>query len=211
MNINVAFCRGWFGTFLIHLINEHESFTNSKPILNYGHFNKEFISDEPVHMNLPGFQYIHKPVSHYIGSLPEDFPFITIEEFFNKFDNRVAFKSVPHQQEVYLENIEYTQFIMNHSKFIVCTWETNHSILERRIAKFTSDWKQHFTVQAYIAKRNSQAKQLAEVTDNMIIDMSKLLDTSDDEYKKLLEYIKAPALDNWKDIINEYKQTIKIV
>ena len=67
-NYAVVFAGGFFGTFLVHFINQHENFSKGEYVANYKHWSDgKTTEDSPVHLNMPRHSLYYGPHMFWAG------------------------------------------------------------------------------------------------------------------------------------------------
>ena len=60
-NYAVVFAGGFFGTFLVHFINQHENFSKGEYVANYKHWSDGETTEDPPFKHAKGIVYITSP------------------------------------------------------------------------------------------------------------------------------------------------------
>jgi hypothetical protein len=73
--------------------------------------------------------------------------------------------------------------------------------------RIRSDFKNHDT---YFKKQMGNMRDLRKSLNVPlhVVNLQELLDCDKNEYNKLLDFIEQPPLDNWKELITDYRITI---
>ena len=201
----VIFQRGFFGTFLIYLINQHKDFSKGEYVANYKHWNDlSKVSDTPVHMNMPRHSFYYKPKMEHVENFKGQVELLDWDEFRAQHDcAKLAFKPVPHHYDM-LDD-EYCDYLQERAKFIICNF---HQGLERCIERVDTYGSDGFDATEYVVERNIEASELAERRGGFVLDMGKLMDCDIRTYGMLCNYLETEPLNGWQDIVNKHKEMI---
>ena len=99
----VVFAGGFFGTFLVHFINQHENFSKGEYVANYKHWSDGATKeDSPVHLNMPRHSLYYKPHMSHVEKFKGQAKLLDWEEFRALHDcKNLCIKPVPHHPEMF--------------------------------------------------------------------------------------------------------------
>ena len=205
-NYAVVFAGGFFGTFLVHFINQHENFSKGEYVANYKHWSDgETTEDSPVHLNMPRHSLYYKPHMSHVEKFKGQAKLLEWEEF-REFhpSEKLAFKPVPHHPEMFDD--EYCEWLQEKAWMIVCCYEKNKEKVIERCDKFgvTNDTD----AKSYVDMMNEEALQLARRRGAFLLDMGSLMNCDIRTYGVLCQYLKTKPLDGWQDLVNKHKELI---
>lgn len=205
-NYACIFQRGFFGTFLIYFINQHEDFSKQEYVANYKHFNDTNLVDQaPVHINMPKHSFYYKPKMHNVERFKGQVELLDWDEWRAQHPSKkIAFKPVPHHYDQF--DNEYCDFLQERAWFIVCNFHQGMERAIKRVAKYGSDG---FDPEEYVVGRNNEALELARRRGAFLLDMGKLLDCDIRTYGTLCTYLGTKPLDGWQDLVNHHKELIR--
>lgn len=200
----VVFQRGFFGTFLIYFINQHNGFTKGESVPNKKHFNTLVEGDSPRHLNMPKHSYYYKPLMGNVDNFKGQVELLDWEDFRASHKSEsVAFKPVPHHYDMMSK--EYVEHLQERSNLIICTFEHGKERVIERIRNNSTDT---LDAETYVNTKNKEAKELAQKYGGLLLDMGKLIDCDIRSYGILCDYIKVEPLFLWQDLVTKHKELI---
>jgi hypothetical protein len=202
----VLFTEGSAGTFLIWFVSQHDNFFKLHP--TYQNHYIDAVKNTTVNlpnnthhlaMNVGPFKYRMQSLDQYLARY-----FVWADP-----DNKIIFKMLPHACSLAINHKDHLPNI----NFIMLIVE-NYDWVNSRLESFGGSPR---IVTEFHQKRMYQDRQnLQQYFENKGINYCKIsinkilkLDTA--EYQKLLEFIDAPPIANWQDIIKEYKDKVGII
>lgn len=201
----VVFAGGFFGTFLIYFINQHDGFSKGEYVANKKHWSDAKTTEEsPVHLNMPRHSLYYKPHMSHVEKFKGQAKLLEWEEFrgIHKCE-KLAFKPVPHHYDMFDDT--YCDFIQERAWFIICNFHQGKERVVERVAKYGSTG---FDAEDYVNRMNKEALDLARRRGGFLLDMGKLIDCDIRTYGTLCQYLKCKPLDGWQDIVNKHKELI---
>jgi len=204
-NYAVVFVGGFFGTFLVHFINQHENFSKGKYVINHKHWGDgKTVEENPVHLNMPKHSLYYKPHMQDVQKFNGQVPLLDWEEFRDLHDcEKLAFKPVPHHYDMFDD--EYCDWLQDKASMIVCHYEKNKDRVIERIGKYGLA---NGDPADYVERQNQEARQLAGRRGAFLFDMGSFMNCDIRTYGILCEHLKTKPLDGWQDLVNGHKEQI---
>jgi hypothetical protein len=200
----VVFDQGASGTFLLWFTSQHAGFKSLEreyldTYEDTVNLTVKNIKNDQQHMAIVdtrSFEISKQPLDQYL------------ENNFNKNDpeQKIIFKIMPHavfmlNKSIIPENhfpkiktimVKFEKYEWINSRML--SFGTDGGILDDSVLSIRkSQWEEF---QSYLVKNNIE---------NHVLIIDKLLDLDTAEYQKLLDFIDESPIDNWKDLIVEYK------
>ena len=227
------FTQGYSGTWFIYFVSLHQGFQTVEIKWETKYYSggtqpwsKEKEAGHPVHMSLGKLYSWRRPdytppehVSHVVRKQT-----LRGSKSFKKFardllragvsnDSKVIFKCHPHGVGKRVDitvNQNFKNFVLTSS---------NKSFIRKR-NNINYDHYRHLVTEEAAERQfehldegeNDYDKfgRLMDSCDHCIIDIYKILNKDEDEYKKVLAYINEPALLNWKEEVDSYIKYINL-
>jgi hypothetical protein len=202
----VLFTEGSAGTFLIWFVSQHDNFF--KLHHTYKNQYKDTVKNTTVNlpnntyhlaMNVGSFKYSIQSLDQYLA-----------RHFALAFrtDLKIIFKILPHDYPLVNKHIDHLPNI-NIIMLIVENYDWVNSRLESfgGLTRIVTELPQK---RIYQNQQNLQQYFKNKGINYCNISINKILKLDTAEYQKLLEFIDAPPIDNWQDIIKEYKDNVGI-
>ena len=206
-NYACIFQRGFFGTFLIYFINQHEGFSKEPYVANYKNFNNlDEVHSAPVHINMPKHSFYYKPKMEAVENYKGQVELLDWDDWRAQHPSeKIAFKPVPHHYDQL--DKEYCDYLQERAWFIVCHYEEGKQAVTKRIARYSQD-AITFSAEKYVEERNEAALNLARTRGAFLLDMGKLMKCDIRTYGTLCQYLNTKPLDGWQDLVNNHKELI---
>jgi len=228
---------GGFGTFFVYFISLHKNFHTYKlkhvsspffiPYVNYDYHHIDIKEERPVHCGIESIDneawpdLVWKKVE-----LPErnQLPVMTLKEYFKKFNEafpesvnkKLIIKQIPHARQVMPDHANLKSIIFDSDNW---EWLTNRN--KENFKSFNTEIEAHREViekLGFLCGNVSDWYKLDKLSNDLnnydasycFIDICQLLKLSNSEYNKLLKYIDEPPLQNWKTVISNFLEIMKI-
>ena len=204
----VLFTEGSAGTFLIWFVSQHDNFFK----LHHTYLNQYKDTVENTTIKISNNTHYHLGLSiessnieaykHSIQSLDQYLArhFATADP-----DNKIIFKILPHSysHKYHLPNINIIMLIVENYDWVNSRLESFGG-LTRIVTEFCQN-------RIYQEQQNLQQYFENKGINYCKISINKILKLDTAEYQKLLEFIDAPPIANWQDIIKKYKDKVGII
>jgi hypothetical protein len=202
----VLFTEGSAGTFLIWFVSQHDNFFKLHP--TYQNHYIDIVKNTTVNlpnnthhlaMNVGPFKYRMQSLDQYLARY-----FVRADP-----DNKIIFKMLPHawtlviNHKDHLPNINFIMLIVENYDWVNSRLESFGG-LPRSVDEF------HQKI-IYQDRQNLQQYFENKGINYCKISINKILKLDTAEYQKLLEFIDAPPIANWQDIIKKYKDKVGII
>ena len=210
----VCFERCAAGTFLIWFVSQHDNFFKLHPTYK-NHYITDFLKNTTIKlpnnthhlaMNVGPFEYSIQSLDQYLAR-----HFATANP-----DNKIIFKIVPHDYPLvnkhidHLPNINIIMLIVENYDWLNVRLESFGDILTPFGigTRIVTEFRQN---RIYQEQQNLQQYFENKGINYCKISINKILKLDTAEYQKLLEFIDAPPIANWQDIIKKYKDKVGII
>ena len=205
-NYACIFAGGFYGTFLVYFINQHEGFSKGEFVANHKHWSDEKLSeDNPVHLNMPKHSYYYKPHMTHVEKFKGQVELMEWDKFRAQHDcEKLAFKPVPHHYDMFDD--EYCNHLQEKAWLIVCNFEKSKEHAIKRVRKY--GLYDDDTAENYVRDQNENALALARRRGAYLLDMSSLMNCDIRTYGTLCQYLKTKPLDGWQTLVNDHKERI---
>ena len=202
----VIFAGGFFGTFLVHFINQHENFSKGEYVANYKHWSDGATKeDSPVHLNMPRHSLYYKPHMSHVEKFKGQAKLLDWEEFRALHDcKNLCIKPVPHHPEMFDD--AYCDWLEEKATLIVCYIDKDKDKIVERCDKFGVT--NGTDAQSYVDNMNKEALQLAQRRGAFILDMGSLMNCDIRTYGMLCVHLNVDPLFGWQDLVNKHKELI---
>jgi hypothetical protein len=202
----VCFERCAAGTFLIWFVSQHDNFSK----LHHTYQNHYITDLKNTTIKLPNNTH---HLDLHVNSLK--YSIQSLDQYLARYfvradpDNKIIFKIVPHDYPLvnkhidHLPNINIIMLIVENYDWLNVRLES-FGIGTRIVTEFRQNriYQEQQNLQQYFENKGINYCKI-------LIDKILKLDTA--EYQKLLEFIDAPPIANWQDIIKEYKDKVGII
>jgi hypothetical protein len=199
----VLFTEGSAGTFLIWFVSQHNNFFKLQhTYLNqYTDTNKNTTIDiqskthRHLFLGIGSFEYSKQSLDQYLTR-----HFATAES------SKVIFKILPHHND----GVNTHKDQLPDINIIMLTFE-KYGWINSRLKSFEQSTRTETQQERDILNRESLQEYFkTKCVNYCTISIDKILNLDIAEYQKLLEFIEAPPIANWQDIIKEYKDNVGI-